>query len=214
LLDAALRRVIGPPLDSAGRRLAAAGARADAVTLAGLAVGLVAIPLLATEHYGLALLAIALNRLADGLDGAVARQHGPTDLGGYLDIVCDFLFYAGVVFGFALARPENALPAAFLIFSFVGTGTSFLAFAILAAKRGVATAARGRKSFYYLGGLTEGSETIALFVAMCLLPDAFSPLAWIFAALCWITTVTRILEAAAAFGPSRRPLARPPQGEE
>ena len=200
LLDAVLRRVVGPPLDAAGRWLAAAGARADAVTLAGFAVGLLAIPLLAGERYGLALLAIALNRLADGLDGAVARQRGPTDLGGYLDIVCDFLFYAGVVFGFALARPENALPAAFLVFSFVGTGSSFLAFAILAAKRGLSTAARGAKSFYHLGGLTEGSETIALFVLICLAPSAFPPLAWGFGALCWITTVSRMLGAAAAFG--------------
>ena len=200
MLDAPLRRVIDPPLDAAGRRLAAAGVGADAVTLAGFAVGLLAIPLLARESYGLALVAIAVNRLADGLDGAVARRRGPTDLGGYLDIVCDFLFYAGVVFGFALARPENALPAAFLVFSFVGTGSSFLAFAILAAKRGLASTARGRKSFYYLGGLTEGGETIALFVALCLLPDAFPPLAWGFGALCWVTTVSRMLNAAASFG--------------
>ena len=200
MLDAPLRRVIDPPLDAAGRRLAAAGVGADAVTLAGFAVGLLAIPLLARESYGVALAAIAANRLADGLDGAVARRRGPTDLGGYLDIVCDFLFYAGVVFGFALARPENALPAAFLVFSFVGTGSSFLAFAILAAKRGLASTARGRKSFYYLGGLTEGGETIVLFVALCLLPDAFPPLAWGFGALCWVTTVSRMLGAAASFG--------------
>ena len=200
MLDAPLRRVIDPPLDAVGRRLAVAGVGADAVTLAGFAVGLLAIPLLARESYGLALVAIAVNRLADGLDGAVARRRGPTDLGGYLDIVCDFLFYAGVVFGFALARPENALPAAFLVFSFVGTGSSFLAFAVLAAKRGLASTARGRKSFYYLGGLTEGRETILLFVAFCLLPDAFPPLAWGFGALCWITTVSRMLGAAASFG--------------
>ena len=200
MLDAPLRRVIDRPLDTVGRRLAAAGVPADAVTLAGFAVGLLAIPLLAVEHYGAALAAILVNRLADGLDGAVARRRGATDLGGYLDIVCDFLFYGGVVFGFALARPGNALPAAFLVFSFVGTGSSFLAFAILAAKRGLATAARGDKAFYYLGGLTEGSETIALFVAMCLLPGAFAPLAWGFGALCWITTAARVAGAAAAFG--------------
>ena len=200
MLDAPLRRVIDRPLDTVGRRLAAAGVPADAVTLAGFAVGLLAIPLLAGELYGAALAAILANRLADGLDGAVARRRGATDLGGYLDIVCDFLFYAGVVFGFALARPENALPAAFLVFSFVGTGSSFLAFAILAAKRGLATAARGDKAFYYLGGLTEGSETIALFVAMCLLPGAFAPLAWGFGALCWVTTASRVAGAAAAFG--------------
>ena len=199
MLDAALRRVVGPPLDSAGRRLAAAGASADAVTLAGFAVGLVAIPLLATERYGLALLAIALNRLADGLDGAVARQRGSTDLGGYLDIVCDFLFYAGVVFGFALARPENALPAAFLIFSFVGTGSSFLAFAAIAAKRSLTTTARGAKSIYYLGGLTEGTETILAFVVFCLAPASFPVAAFTFGTLCWITTVSRIASAMASF---------------
>src|SRR3546814_2984813 len=122
------------------------------------------------------------------LDGAVARHAGPSDLGGYLDIVLDFLFYSGVVFFFAVGRPDDALPAAFLIFSFVGTGASFLAFAALTAKRGITTAARGTKSIYYLGGLTEGTETIMLFGAICLFPDSFAWLAWIFGALCWLPT--------------------------
>lgn len=195
-----MRRLIDPPLDRMGRRLAAAGVSANAVTAAGFAVGLLAVPCLALQWYGAALAVILLNRLGDGLDGAVARRTRLTDLGGYLDIVCDFVFYAAVPFGFALARPENAVAAAFLIFSFAGTGSSFLAFAILAAKRGLSTAARGAKSFYHLGGLTEGSETIALFVLICLAPSAFPPLAWGFGALCWITTVSRMLGAAAAFG--------------
>lgn len=195
MLDAVLRRVIDPPLDAAGRRLAAAGLGADAVTLAGFAVGLASVPLIAVEAYGLALTAILANRLADGLDGAIARQRGPTDFGGYLDIVCDFLFYAAVPFAFALARPENAAAAAFLILSFVGTGSSFLAYAIIAAKRGMTSSKRGRKAFYHLGGLTEGSETIALFVACCLFPRMFPLLAWIFGALCWLTTASRIVAA-------------------
>jgi phosphatidylglycerophosphate synthase len=137
LFDAALRPLIDPPLDAVGRRLAAAGVSADALTLGGFAVGLLAIPLLAAGAYGAALVAILINRLADGLDGAVARRTRTSDLGGYLDIVCDFLFYAAVVFGFALAAPENRLPGAFLLFAFIGTGSSFLAFAALAARRGV-----------------------------------------------------------------------------
>jgi phosphatidylglycerophosphate synthase len=199
MLDAAMRRIIDPPLDRVGRRLAAAGASANAVTVAGFAVGLSAIPLLAAEWYGLALVAILANRLADGLDGAVARHTRLTDFGGYLDIVCDFIVYAGVAFGFALARPENAVPAAFLILSFVGTGTSFLAFAILAAKRGLASEARGRKSLYYLGGLTEGTETIAAFAAFCLFPGVFPPLAYVFGALCWLTTAARMAQACRVF---------------
>ena len=122
-----------------------------------------------------------------------------SDLGGYLDIVLDFLFYSGVVFFFAVGRPEEALPAAFLIFSFVGTGASFLAFAAVAAKRGITTAARGEKSIYYLGGLTEGSETIALFVAICLFPQHFAWFAWTFGALCWLTTTVRITMAVETF---------------
>ena len=201
MLDAWMRRRIDTPLDRLGRSLAAAGLRANQVTLLGFIAGVAAVPLLAVEAYWPALVLILLNRLADGLDGAIARNTQTTDLGGYLDIVCDFLVYSGVVFGFALARPEaNALPAAFLILSFVGTGSSFLAYAVVATKRGVTTKIRGHKSFYYLGGLTEGTETFALFVLLCLFPDAFPWLAWMFGGLCWITTAFRILAAARAFG--------------
>lgn len=200
MLDASMRRIIDPPLDRVGRHLAATGISANAVTIVGFAIGLLAIPLLAAQWYGPALAAILLNRLADGLDGAVARHTRLTDFGGYLDIVCDFIVYAGVAFGFALARPENAVPAAFLILSFVGTGTTFLAFAVLAAKRGLSSEARGRKSLYYLGGLTEGTETIAFFTAFCLFPSAFPALAYIFGALCWLTTAARIAAARRSFG--------------
>ncbi len=201
MLDAWMRRRIDTPLDRLGRSLAAAGLRANQVTLLGFIAGVAAVPLLAVEAYWPALVLILLNRLADGLDGAIARNTQTTDLGGYLDIVCDFLVYSGVVFGFALARPEaNALPAAFLILSFVGTGSSFLAYAVVATKRGVTTKIRGHKSFYYLGGLTEGTETVALFVLLCLFPDAFPWLAWMFGGLCWITTAFRILAAVRAFG--------------
>jgi phosphatidylglycerophosphate synthase len=197
MLDAALGPLLRRPLDGAGRLLARRGVPADAVTVAGFAIGLAAVPLLAAELYGWALAAILANRVADGLDGAIARQRGPTDLGGYLDIVCDFILYAAVPFGFALARPENAVPAAFLVFSFVGTGASFLAFAALAARRGLASSRHGPKSIYYLGGLTEGSETIVLFVLLCLLPGHVAPLAWGFGALCWVTTASRVARAVA-----------------
>ncbi len=200
MLDPLMRRIIDPPLDRMGRRLAAAGISANTITIVGFVIGLLAIPCLAAQWYGAALAAILASRLADGLDGAVARHATLTDFGGYLDIVCDFIVYAGVAFGFALARPENAVAAAFLILSFVGTGTSFLAFAILAAKRGLASEARGRKSLYYLGGLTEGTETIAVFMAFCLFPGVFPLLAYVFGVLCWLTTAARVVTARRSFG--------------
>jgi phosphatidylglycerophosphate synthase len=200
MLDAAMRRLVDPPLDRLARAVAALGVPANAITLVGFAVGLAVVPLLAVESYAGALVAIGLNRLADGLDGAVARRGTPSDLGGYLDIVGDFIFYAAVPFGFALARPENALPAAFLILSFVGTGSSFLAYAIMAAKRGLADAAPTRRSLHYLGGLTEGTETIIAFALFCLLPTAFPILAYVFGALCWLTTISRVIAAWRSFG--------------
>jgi phosphatidylglycerophosphate synthase len=196
VLDARLRRLIDPPLDRLSAPLAAHGLSANAITVGGFAIGLAAVAAIAWRAYLLGLALLLLNRLCDGLDGAVARRRGLTDLGGFLDIVLDFLIYSAVPFAFALADPTaNALPAAFLIFSFIGTGSSFLAYAIMAAKRGVATELRGRKSLYYLGGLTEGTETIFAFVLACLWPALFPWIALIFGLLCWLTTATRIAAA-------------------
>ncbi len=190
------RRALAP----LARALAARGAGADAITLAGFAIGLAAVPALAFGQFGLALALILANRLGDGLDGAVARLTRPTDRGAFLDIALDFAFYALVPVGFALADPAtNALPAAVLVAAFVGTGSSFLAFAVIAAQKGMSARAYPTKGIYYLGGLTEGFETIALFVLMCLLPQHFAALAYIFAGLCAITTLTRWRQGWLAF---------------
>jgi len=195
MFDAALRPLIDPPLAKLAERCIGAGLSANAVTLIGFAVGMLAVPVLAAEWYFPALLLILANRVADGIDGAIARRRGATELGGYLDILCDFIFYAAVPLGFALARPENGTAAAFLIFSFVGTGSSFLAYAAIAAKRGMESARHGQKTIFYLGGLTEGTETILCFVIFCLFPGSFAGLAYLFGALCWITTAFRAATA-------------------
>jgi phosphatidylglycerophosphate synthase len=193
MIDAQFRRHMDPPLGAIARGLRNTGITANQVTITGFIIGLSAIPLLALQHYMAALAVIAVNRFADGLDGAIARDQGITDVGGYLDIVLDFIFYSAVIFGFCLALPDQALYGAFLIFSFIGTGSSFLALSIFAAKRSLTTNLRGTKSIYYLGGLTEGFETIATLVLMCLFPAWFWLIASIFGTLCWITTLTRIV---------------------
>ncbi|XDZ66796.1 CDP-alcohol phosphatidyltransferase family protein [Alphaproteobacteria bacterium LSUCC0684] len=200
MLDARIRQIIDPVTDRMGKICSRLGISANRMTVAGFVIGAGAFVALSLGHYMLGLGLILLNRLADGLDGAIARHEGITDLGGYLDIVFDFIFYALVPLGFAVAEPDRAVAAAFLIVSFVGTGTSFLAFAIMAEKRGINTAEPARKSLYYLGGLTEGAETIAVMVLFCVLPEYFIPLAFGFGALCWITTATRIASAVEAFG--------------
>ncbi len=182
------KRLLTPP----AAWLAIRGVSADAVTLLGFALGLAVVPLLASGHYIASLFVILANRTLDGLDGALARQTQPTDRGAFLDIALDFVFYALVPFGFALADPAaNALSAAALLLAFIGTGSSFLAFATVAGRRGLSSVSYPTKGIYYLGGLTEGTETIAVFVAMCLWPSAFPFLAFGFAGLCALTTVTR-----------------------
>ena len=204
MFDRALNLALKRPLLGMAGKLVYAGMRADQMTWAGFVLGLAAIPLIATGHTHWALLSIALNRLADGLDGAMARLTQPTDLGAFLDISLDFLFYASIPLAFVLADPPgNGLAGALLIYSFIGTGCTFLAFAVLSAKRGAANTAYPEKGFYYLGGLTESTETIAVFVLMCLYPPWFAVLAYCFAGLCAFTTVTRILAGVAVFGPHK-----------
>jgi phosphatidylglycerophosphate synthase len=163
------------------------------MTLTGFGIGLAAAALVGSGQYLAGAGAILLSRLCDGLDGAMARETRPTDVGGFLDIALDFIFYAAIPLGFAVADPSrNALAAATLLASFVGTMASFLAFAVLAAKRQLESLAYPDKSFYFLGGLTEATETLACFMAMCLWPQHFALLAYGFAILCLVTTVTRI----------------------
>ncbi|WP_084457183.1 CDP-alcohol phosphatidyltransferase family protein [Desulfogranum mediterraneum] len=193
MLDPAALRLLRRPLAWLARRLHASGVRADQVTLSGFILGLGVIPLLFHQAYPAALAVILLNRLADGIDGPLARLAKPTDSGAFLDIVCDFLFYAGVVFGFVLADPAaNALAGSLLLFSFMGSGASFLAFSILAERRRLVNLRLPNKGFYYLGGLAEGSETILFFILCCCFPCHFPALAWFFAGCCLLTALMRI----------------------
>lgn len=206
MLDGIMRRALDPRLNLVGQALARRGVAANHVTLLGLALGLGAAGAIALGLPGwIALLPLLAGRIADGLDGAVARASNITDFGGYLDIVCDFIFYGAIPLAFVLRDPtSNGVSGGFLLMAFYANGASFLSFAILAAKRGMETKTRGVKSLYFTVGLLEGTETIAFFVAVCLWPDAFAPLAWVFGALCIVTTVSRILLAYQVFGTEKR----------
>lgn len=196
MLDRHLRLWIDPPLNAVGRAMARRGMTANGVTVAGLLLGLVSATIIAMGQPQLALVPLLLSRVADGLDGAVARATEKTDFGGYLDIVADFLFYGAVPFAFVVMDPgANGVAGAFLLTSFYFNGTSFLGYAILAEKHDMVTAAQGQKSLYYSNGLLEGTETILFFVALCLLPTWFAALAWIFGTVCFATGLLRVYGA-------------------
>ena len=199
MFDIQIRRRIDPFLDRIAILLVRSRISANTITWFGFAFGMIAAVTIAFGYFAPGFFLIALNRICDGLDGCVARQSGTTDLGGFLDIALDMIFYSSVPFAFAVASPVNALPACFLIFSFMGTGSSFLAFAIVSAKRGKITDLEGKKSFFYSKGLIEGTETVVFLLVICLVPKYFPVLAWSFGSICWITTGLRILMATESF---------------
>lgn len=204
MLDRYMLKALNPAIEPAARRLFDLGCNADQVTLAGFALGLASAALIALGHPLLAIVLILLSRAADGLDGAVARLCGTTDRGAFLDISLDFYFYASIPLAFAIADPAaNGLAAAVLLAAFVGTGTSFLAYAAIAEKRGLKSPDYPTKSIYYLGGIAEGTETILCFLAMCLWPEHFAVIAYVYAALCALTSVMRIAAGFETFGASK-----------
>lgn len=204
MLDRHLRPWIDPPLGRAGQRLARAGVTAGAVTLAGLVLGLAAGGAAALGATGAALVLLAASRLADGLDGPVARAAGggaPGGFGSLLDIAADFAVYAALPLGFVWADPAaNGAAGAFLLAAFYVNAATFLGAAALAERRGLSSEANGRKGFFHAGGLLEGTETLMFLAAICLWPAAFAPLAWGFGALCLLTAVLRLAWARRAFG--------------
>lgn len=200
MLDRAARQIIDPPLNRAGQSLAARGWTADGVTLVGLGLGLIAALTIWLGWFAVALIPLLASRIADGLDGAVARATQKTDFGGYLDIAADFLFYGAIPAAFVFNDPAtNGAAGAFLLVSFYVNGTSFLGYAILAEKHDMETVAQGQKSLYYSNGILEGTETIIFFVLLCLFPNAFPVLAWIFGLLCFATAGLRIWGARQIF---------------
>ncbi len=200
MFDRHAMKLFKPVIDRAALEIKKNGFSADQVTFTGFGLGLLAALCITLGFYLFAILPLLASRALDGLDGAVARTGIATDRGAFIDIGLDFVFYASIPLAFGVANPNvNALAAATLLAAFVGTGASFLAYAIIAEKRGLKSTDYPTKSFYYLGGLAEGTETIACFVAMCLWPQHFALLAYFYAVLCLITTITRLLAGWHAF---------------
>jgi phosphatidylglycerophosphate synthase len=201
MLDRCANAALKPGLERGARLIVRAGVGADTVTWAGFGIGMLAAVAITQQQLGWSLALLLLSRLADGLDGAVARLTAPTDRGAFLDIALDFIFYASIPLAFAVADPvANALPAAVLLAAFVGTASGFPAFAVMAERRQLGSAAYPAKGLYYLVGLTEATETITFFVLMCLWPRRLAWWAYSFALLCGVTIATRLATGWRALG--------------
>ena len=164
------------------------------MTLIGFSFGVLMCLSIIIDQYLIAIIFLFFNRLSDGLDGVMARLQTPTPLGGYLDIVLDFLIYGGFVLSFGITEQNNTFLSMILLFCYIGTGSTFLAkAAILPSLNNQNSNEEIPKSFRYAVGLIEGTETI-IFMVLCLLfPNLFIYFSSIFILLCVITTIFRII---------------------
>lgn len=178
-----------------GRRLAKFGISANMVSISGFIIGMLAVNFLAMNMYFWALVCILCNRLGDALDGAIAKVKGQTDFGVFVDACLDYIFYAAVIFGFALAQPGNAEAAAFLLFGFCSSACAMLAYAVIAFQKKKETEAVFEESPFYLGGWAQGAETLAALVILCLVPQWFVPVALILGCWCLIKALLVVSSA-------------------
>ena len=193
MFDRQINKVLKPTLDLLAKKLSQLNIQANMVTFTGFIFGICCFYFIIEEMFMYAYVFLFLNRFCDGLDGALARITGHTDIGAFYDIISDFLFYTLFPISFIFLDVENAYSICFLLLSFVATQTSFLATAWVVEKNKLSISKNQKKSFFYTGGITEGFETIICFIMMLSFYHYINYIAYIFGTLCWITFITRVV---------------------
>ena len=193
MFDGQINKFLKPALDVLAKKLLKCKIQANTVTFTGFIFGLCCFYFTVNGMFIYASIFLFLNRFCDGLDGALARLVGQTDIGAFYDIVSDFLFYSLFPISFIFLDIENAYSICFLLLSFVATQTTFLASAWIVEKNKMLISENQKKSFFYIGGITEGFETILCFIMMLLFYEYLNHVAYIFGTLCWITFITRVI---------------------
>jgi phosphatidylglycerophosphate synthase len=170
------------------------------VSLLALAAGGAAALLAAERNYAWALAGWLLNRVLDGLDGALARAQGrASDLGGYLDILCDFAVYALVPIGLVAGSPTPAgwHALAWLLASFYLNAASWMYLAAVLERRNLRQPGSGSlTSITMPAGLVAGTETIVFYGLFLLFPAQLVPLFFLMAALVVVSVTQRAVWAA------------------
>ncbi len=179
----------------AGGKLGEIGVKANWISWLGFIIGVFAINFLAMGMFGWALFAILLNRFCDALDGAIARATKITNFGVFLDATLDYIFYGGIIWGFALSGVGSAASVCFLMFGFSAAACSMLAYSVIAYKMNSKQELNLDNSPFYLGGIAQGSETFVVLVLLCLFPSCFVHLAIILGILSLIKAFSIIVAA-------------------
>lgn len=195
MLDEPLRKWTDPLYTRAADALAWRNVRPSRVIIAGFLFSIAAFPVIVFGHYIVALVLIAFGRSVDSLGSAVRRQTRATDLGDFLDITLEYIYCAAIPFAFALADPSRALAASFFIFSFAVSAATFLAYSKFAAKRGIDVKVGGVKGVTHVAGLTDGAEAFIAFTIICIRPEWFGLVAYVFGVVCFVSAGLRFAAA-------------------
>lgn len=199
MLDEPFRKMTSPLYARAADALAWRNIRPSHIVLLGFVLSIAAVPAIATAHYILGLVFIAVGRSVDGLGAAIKRQTRATDLGDFLDVCLEYIYCAAIPFAFALADPTRALAACFFIFSFTVSAATFLSYWRFATKRGIDVKVGGVKGVSHIAGLTDGTEAFIAFAIACLRPDWFGVIAYVFGVVCFISAGFRVAAAFTEF---------------
>jgi len=199
MLDDPLKTLTGPFYARAADALAWRNIRPSRIVVLGFLLSIAAFPAIVTGHYILGLVLIALGRSVDGLGAALKRQTRATDLGDFLDISLEYIYCAAIPFAFALADPSRALAACFFIFAFTVSASTFLAYTKFAARRGTDARVGGVKGVSHLAGLTDGAEAFIAFAIVCIRPDWFGIVAYVFGFICFVSAGFRVAAAFSDF---------------
>ncbi|MCX6463652.1 MAG: CDP-alcohol phosphatidyltransferase family protein [Pseudonocardiales bacterium] len=198
MFDARARRLLARPLDRAAAALDVPGVTPDRLTVLGLVLGLASAGAAALGWWAAAVLLWWASRLADGLDGPLARRRGGRDAGagGFLDITADFTVYGATVVGVAVgssaALGDGPLwPFLLVLLAYYVNGAAFLAFSSIAERTG-RTIDDGR-SLSFLGGLAEGVETVVVHTLWLLLPFWAPQIAVVWAAVVGVSAAHRVV---------------------
>lgn len=185
-------------------RLLGPGLSPTLVTILACLVGLGSAVAAARGRFGLGLALWAGNRLLDGLDGTLARVHAQqSDLGGYLDILLDFVVYAVVPIGLVIGAwtdEAGALPLAglALLASFFVNAASWMYLSALLERRQAGAASRGELTAVTMpAGLVAGTETVILYALFFLLPQRLTALFTLMTVLVCLTILQRVRWAVA-----------------
>ena len=189
------------------------------MTTLGLGLGLTAAVAASLGSWFIALALFMISRIADGIDGELARAEASiTDEGGYADIVADTAVFAAIPFGAAIGSDlDHIWPiAAALLGSFYLNTITWSYLAALFEKRAVPADSGGRTdgdgngngedactSVMMPTGLIEGSESIVFFAVMLALPRWLD---WTMIAMAFLVVVGALMR----FGNGHRQLAKAP----